>query len=555
MTSADARHHAAAAPFPIAYTRHYCYCVAPFCDAYCPLTGTLVAAPDVWTTGPADSSPTWSPDATHIAFTRSSDIVVMDAAAGAVVNITSSATAEWSPAWSPDGHRIAFLSDRDGQTELYLMDPDGSDAAQVTNNAVITGRPTWSSDSTRLAFPCLVESFNGDICAINADGTGFLRLTDDPGGDGDPAWSPDGSTIAFATTRYGGLYLAFMRPDGSDEALVGAGISGSQPAWSPDGRQIAFSSWTGYGEFGFDVHTMRSDGTDITLLAVDAAEPAWRPGGLFASFSVACTELTCTVDATHSVGNVSTYAWDFGDQTSAAGSVVTHAYALSGQFTIELTVTDASGATSTSQEVVQINAPPVASFTVSCAETFVCVLDPSASQDPGGAIIQVHWTFGDGNIGGCSASNGCLALATQTHFYQAGGTYTATLRVTDAAGATSEASRTFTLVATPAHVADLDAAVSPGHGRWTATVTIEVHTANHNPYPGAAVTAVWDNGVTMYCGTDATGRCTVRQTGISPARVSVSITELPYTIGGYAPAANHDPDGDSNGTTITVSKR
>ena len=554
MASADARHRNAVGPAPIAYTQHYCYCVEPFCYIYCPFTGTLVRTPDLATAGPVDSTPTWSPDATHVAFTRNSDIVVMDATAGTVVNITNSASAESSPAWSPDGQRIAFLSDRDGLTELYLTDADGSNVARVTNGGVVIGRPTWSADSTRLAFPCLVESFNGDICAIDADGTDFLRLTNDPADDRDPAWSPDGSTIAFATLINSVPHLAFMRPDGSNVALVGDAIVGSQPAWSPDGRQIAFSSWSGFGQFGVDLYTMRSDGTAISLVAIDAAEPAWKPGGLFASFSVSCSGLTCMVDAAHSVGSISAYAWNFGDQTSGTGSVATHTYALGGQYTIELSVTDASGATATRQEIVDINAPPVASLTVSCDEVLTCVLDPSASHDPGGAIVLVEWNFGDGNSTSCSSNSTCLAPRVQ--YYRASGTYTVTLRVTDAAGATSEVSRTFTLVATPAHIGDLDAAISPGPGPWDVTLTIQVHTASHGPHPGAVVAALWNNGVTTFCVTDAMGRCTVRQSRISPGKAAtVTITGVTYTVGGYLPAANHDPDGDSNGTTITVSKR
>ena len=68
--------------------------------------------------------------------------------------------------------------------------------------------------------------------------------------------------------------------------------------------------------------------------------------------------------------------------------------------------------------------------------------------------------------------------------------------------------------------------------------------------------AMWNTGVTAHCFTDAVGRCTVQRSGISPGKTaSLSITVVSGIYGPYSPAANHDPDGDSNGTTITVSKR
>ena len=108
---------------------------------------------------------------------------------------------------------------------------------------------------------------------------------------------------------------------------------------------------------------------------------------MFANFSVDCSSLTCTFNATHSVGNVSTYAWDFGDQTSGTGSVVSHAYAVTGQYTIALTATDPSGTTSTTPDVVQfINVAPVASFTPSCDERPVCVFDGTMGP------VDLSWT-------------------------------------------------------------------------------------------------------------------------------------------------------------------
>ena len=41
------------------------------------------------------------------------------------------------PVFSPDGTRIAFMSNRDGNTEIYVMNRDGSDVRRLTNNPAI----------------------------------------------------------------------------------------------------------------------------------------------------------------------------------------------------------------------------------------------------------------------------------------------------------------------------------------------------------------------------------------------------------------------------------
>jgi len=59
-----------------------------------------------------------------------------------------------------------------------------------------------------------------------------------------------------------------------------------------------------------------------------------------------------TFDATGSSGNITGYQWDFGDGTTATGAVVTHTYTSSGNYTVNLTVTDSSGNTdSTTQSI------------------------------------------------------------------------------------------------------------------------------------------------------------------------------------------------------------
>ena len=75
---------------------------------------------------------------------------------------------------------------------------------------------------------------------------------------------------------------------------------------------------------------------------------------------------------------------------------------------------------------------------------------------------------------------------------------------------------------------------------------------------GVTVSGAWSSGAngTSSCTTNAVGQCTVTKTNIrnSVSSVTFSVTNVTGGSLTYTPAANHDPDGDSNGTTIIVNK-
>ncbi len=89
------------------------------------------------------------------------------------------------------------------------------------------------------------------------------------------------------------------------------------------------------------------------------------------------------------------------------------------------------------------NAQPAASFTASPLDgpaPLAVTFDGSASRDPDGSIVNYVWNFGDNTTGQGAATS---------HIYQASGTFTATLTVTDNGGARSQATRTITVAAGP----------------------------------------------------------------------------------------------------------
>jgi PKD repeat protein len=538
----------------LAYTQSYCECTSTACNAFCSsITGSYIVSALGRSWGAFDHSPSWSPDASRIAFVSGTDIVVMDATAGPLLNLTNTPSLEYAPAWSPNGSRIAFLSDRDGQAALYLMNTDGSGVFKVTT-ALGSGsrrRLTWSPDSTLIGFDCEVDAGNEDICAIGANGGGFRRLTLGPGRDINPAWSPDGQQIAFATDRYAPgatVQLALMRPDGSAVSLIGGGIAGWSPAWSSDGRHIAFEAANFY-QYEGDLFVRSADGSVVSFVAEAATSPSWAPASalLLADFSIDCTGFVCSVDGSGSTGTISDYAWSFGDGATASGSIASHMYADGGVKTIQLTVIGANGSTRSMSRTITLNRPPVAAISVTCV-VLTCTFDWSGSYDPDGTGLSISCDWGSAGVYNWSNVDNSGTKGRLT--YPAPGTYTVTIQVSDDAGGRAIASQTFTLGTPDMHIGDLDVA-SPAQPN-TSAVAVQVHDASHRPVAQAVVT-LSSNG-TATCSTDASGRCVVSTLKLSAKR-TVTVTGVVVATFTYKSESNHDPDGDSNGTVITVARR
>lgn len=168
-----------------------------------------------------------------------------------------------------------------------------------------------------------------------------------------------------------------------------------------------------------------------------------------ASYSHSCTDLSCSFDgsaSSDSDGSIASYAWNFGDGSTASGATASHSYSAAGTYTVGLTVTDNDGGTNFTSKSVTVTAPPAnnilptASFTDSCSD-LACSFNGSASSDSDGTIASYAWTFGDG-----STATG----ATASHTYAAAGTYSVQLTVTDNDGGTNATSKSITVTAPPA---------------------------------------------------------------------------------------------------------
>jgi PKD repeat protein len=272
-------------------------------------------------------------------------------------------------------------------------------------------------------------------------------------------------------------------------------------------------TWSNVASGAYSITAVATDnrgGTTVSSpVSISVSQPSNFPPVARVTVSPASSGTTATnftlsgATSTDSDGSIASYAWIFGDGTSATGASVAKQYTAAGTYTVQLTVTDNVGATHTASTTITVslpsNVPPMARITVSpgpsgtTATTFA--LSGASSTDSDGTIASYQWQFGDGTTGtGVSVNKQ----------YAAEGTYTAQLTVTDNAGAVSIAS--VNLVVTVATAPQIS---------YTKTVSATV--AN------GTVTAVTIAGVSVPFTVGANGAFTLTITVNAPQTVAVLI--------------------------------
>ncbi|MFB6373501.1 MAG: DPP IV N-terminal domain-containing protein, partial [Bradymonadaceae bacterium] len=134
---------------------------------------------------------------------ENTDVYLIDAESGETKKrLTDNWAIDTSPTWSPDCSKIAFVSGRSGSPQIYVMNADGSDKRRLTFKGTYNTSPDWSPKGNKIAFTARDKYNHFDIFLVDLDGN-LTRLTQDQGNNEEPSFSPDGRYIIFTSDRGG----------------------------------------------------------------------------------------------------------------------------------------------------------------------------------------------------------------------------------------------------------------------------------------------------------------------------------------------------------------
>lgn len=217
-----------------------------------------------------------------------SEIYIMDINGENLRNITRNDSLDFSPTWSYDGQNLYFYSKRDGNAEIYSIKTDGTDLNRLTNHFSPDVLPEISPDGNTIVFMSERDSLSRNVYVMDRDGSNVRPLTRNKFYEESPNWSITGQEIIFTrqlrdsndTSHAANGEIHIMNSDGANvRRLTNKAGYDSGAQFSPDGKRIAFY---GSNHDNWDLFIMNSDGTNLYNLTNDTIEcysPDWSSDG------------------------------------------------------------------------------------------------------------------------------------------------------------------------------------------------------------------------------------------------------------------------------------
>lgn len=219
-----------------------------------------------------------APDGNRLVVTARGEVFDVPVKEGVTRDITRTPGAnERGADWSPDGKYIAYISDKTGETEIWLQAVDENEPIQLTeHNDTYIRRLKWSPDSKKM----LYTDRRNRIVEVDVASKSKRTLLQNPEGEFyEVEYSPDGKWITYTKSGTNNMSVVYVYDiaSGKEYPVTEKWYDSSSPAFSRDGKYLIFSSERDlnptYSSVEWNYAYNRMGGVYMALLAKDTPSP------------------------------------------------------------------------------------------------------------------------------------------------------------------------------------------------------------------------------------------------------------------------------------------
>lgn len=219
-----------------------------------------------------------APDGNRIVVTARGEIFNLPAKEGVTYNITRSSGAnDRDGCWSPDGKYISYISDKTGETEIWLQSVDGGSPLQLTtDNDTYIYWQQWSPDSKSIIYG---DRKNRLVLVDIASKTKRTLQQDSIGAFYSVEFSPDSRWLTYTRTAPNRMEVVYLYEiaTGKEYPVTEDWYSSTVPAFSTDGKYLIYAGARdlnpiySYIEWNYAYNEM--DGIYMVMLSKDTPSP------------------------------------------------------------------------------------------------------------------------------------------------------------------------------------------------------------------------------------------------------------------------------------------
>ena len=223
------------------------------------------------------TSASLSPDGKRVAVTARGEVFNVPVEKGVTRNITRTSGAnERGAKWSPNGEWIAYISDRTGETEVWLQGAEGDPVQLTKGSDTYIRQVIWSPDSKTL----LYTDRKNRLVAVDVASKSKQTLMQNPNGEpSGVAFSPDSKWLTYTKSVENEMSVIYVYNIASKKEypVTERWYSSSSPVFSTDGKYLIFTAArdfnSTYSQTEWNHVYTRMNGVYMAMLAEDTPSP------------------------------------------------------------------------------------------------------------------------------------------------------------------------------------------------------------------------------------------------------------------------------------------